>query len=59
MSVQLIIINPEVKKASSDELKEKVLNYRKDNEYLEEMINHNAEKQLLIKQGTKFLTTNN
>ncbi len=59
MSLKLIITNPEAKKISSDELKLKVLNYRRDNEYLEAMVNHNAEKQLLIKQGALFLTNNN
>ena len=59
MNASVIIANPEVKRMSSDELKKKVLNYRKDNEYLEKMINNNAERQLLIQQGTSFLINSN
>jgi hypothetical protein len=59
MNASVIIANPEVKRMSSDELKKKVLNYRKDNEYLEKMTNNNAERQLLIQQGTSFLINSN
>ena len=59
MSAQLIVTNPEVKKLSSDELKKKVLNYREDNAYLEKLVSDTAEKQLLIEQGTLFLSNIN
>jgi hypothetical protein len=51
MNIAAITPQQEVRKFSSNDLKQKVMDYRKDNEYLAKMTAYNENKAQLIREG--------
>jgi|GEM_PF-3013083 len=51
MNIAAIAPQPEMRKLSSNDLKQKVMDHRKDNEYLARMTVYNENKAQLIREG--------
>ena len=51
MNIAAIAPQPEMRKLSSNDLKQKVMDYRRDNEYLAKMTAYNETKAQLIREG--------
>jgi len=51
MNIASVTPQQEVRKFSSNDLKQKVMDYRKDNEYLAKMTAYNKNKAQLIREG--------
>ena len=51
MNIAAIAPQPEMKKLSSNDLKKKVMDYKRDNEYLAKMTSYNETKAQLIRKG--------
>ena len=51
MNIASIAPQPEMRKLSSNDLKQKVMDYKRDNEYLAKMTSYNETKAQLIREG--------